>query len=205
MANTTWNPADKIAGGTLSNGNLTATSTVVRSVASQTTGKYYWEYCPNVVFATSWAAGIANSSANLSTVNGTSANACFATYTGNVWLNGGLLGPNLGTLPIGSAARLCVALDLTNKRIWYRSSPAGQWNASGTANPATNVGGVDISVITSTGIYALFAFASGSDECIANFGDSAFSGVAPAGYTAGFPSGGGTSGGAAQARAMVLA
>lgn len=206
MANTHWNPADQV-GGTLTNLNLTATSAQVRSVDFLTSGKYYWEYCPNVVNGTGFGMGVANSTANLSTVNGTGGpNACFIVYAGGgtIFLNGSNTGIAVGTFSFGASGRICVALDMTGKLIWFRGNVATQWNAGGTADPAAGLGGVNISAITSTGLYALCTAAAGGDQCIANFGDNAFSGVVPSGYTSGFPAGGGGAA-AAQARAMVLA
>ena len=67
MANTTWNPSDKSASLTLSNGNLTLSASAlggVRAIDRQITGKFYWE-----VTATTWGAscviGVAAQGASL--------------------------------------------------------------------------------------------------------------------------------------------
>jgi hypothetical protein len=53
----------------------------------------------------------------------------------------------------GSAGdRLCVAVDPVNGRAWARLN-SGNWNNSGTADPATNTGGINISDFGST-LYA---------------------------------------------------
>lgn len=210
MPNTTWNPSDRLSC-TLSGGNLTATgtnaNTGVRSVDFQTSGKYYWEYCPNVVNALSFSIGIANSSAAFASVNTTVANACFVVYqNGVVYMNSSITsGISIGNLPIGASGRVCIALDMTNKLIWFRNGIAGNWNANATYNPATGVGGLNIAPITSTGIYALFSAGANGDQVIANFGDTAFSGVVPSGFTAGFPPGGGGGGTTQGPRVLVMA
>lgn len=210
MANTTWNPSDRLATA-LTNANLTATGTVpgtanygaVRSVGLQTTGKYYWEYTPSVLNEVSTGFGIANATVSLPTGTSLYANGCALRFNGHVWLNGvdsGIItGGNIST---GGSARSCFALDMTNKLLWVRGGAATQWNNGGTANPVTGVGGLDISAITSTGICAAF-FSASTDACTANFGDTAFSGAVPSGFTSGFPAGGGAA--AAQARVMVMA
>lgn len=89
----TWNPADKNANITLSNGNLTASSVVatgqsVRSSAAFVPGKsYYFE-----VTRTSGSniyIGVGNASALLSAIPGANANSWSIGNTGAVWNNGG--------------------------------------------------------------------------------------------------------------------
>lgn len=62
----TWNPADKAAGVTLSNGNLTATgllnTTSARSTIGKSEGKWYWELTIN---APHCGGGVATSAASL--------------------------------------------------------------------------------------------------------------------------------------------
>jgi hypothetical protein len=63
-------------------------------------------------------------------------------------------------------------------------------------------GGLDISAIIGTGIYALMAHNAQAPVITANFGGSAFVGAVPSGFIAGL---GTPAGAAAQARAIVLA
>jgi hypothetical protein len=78
-------------------------------------------------------------------------------------------------------------------RLWFRTVvPAGDWNASGTADPATGVGGIDMFLETSSGVmdppfYPSFAAPVAGDSATANFGASAFAGSVPSGFTAGAP------------------
>lgn len=64
----TWNPADKAALVTLSNGNLTAESSTTnwrsaRSTISKTSGKWYWEI--TMTTGTEFYVGVARSTATL--------------------------------------------------------------------------------------------------------------------------------------------
>lgn len=104
---------------------------------------------------------------------------------GNININGSASGSTLGG-PIAVAAVIGVAVDFAAKLIWYRIAPAGNWNGSGTANPATATGGLNITSIATGPLYALFSGGT-SDKITSNFGDSAFSGAVPSGFTSGFP------------------
>jgi hypothetical protein len=187
VANTTWNPADKSAGITLTGGNLIATgglSTGVRGVDRQTAGKFYFEYT-----MTTWAGatccGVATLAAGFSTAS--SLGVASVNAAGQVVCHGVSSGVSLGTRANGNI--IGVAVDFTAKLIWFRVAPAGNWNNNATYSPATGVGGVNISAIggAGTSVYPYFASVTTANSVTANFGDSAFSGVVPAGYTSGFP------------------
>jgi hypothetical protein len=85
---------------------------------------------------------------------------------------------------------VCIALDAGARLIWFRVGAAGNWNGSAVNNPATGVGGV---AITNLGvgiqIYPSVCFGVIGDQITANFGDSAFTGAVPAGFTSGFTAG----------------
>jgi hypothetical protein len=187
MANTSWNPADKASNVTLTGSNLTATTGAggfgwVRAAASATSGKAYWEQTATTFTNGSSAIGIATPTASISSgllVAGT----CSVTRAGTVAVDGNAAGVNIGT--IASGTLVCIAIDVMAHLAWFRSGAAGNWNNSGAANPATGVGGVSIPIL-SPASPALSIVAVG-DAVTANFGDAAFSGVVPAGFTAGFP------------------
>lgn len=187
MAFATWNPADKSAATVLSSGNLVATTPTnagVRSTVSETTGKFYWEITYTTVNTNSLTTGVGLVTGDLA----------FGSATGFCWVGRSTGGISVGAAASGSSLGAAVApssvvgiaVDFGAKLIWFRIAPAGNWNGSGTANPATAAGGVDISAI-STG--ALFAFMTGasSDAVTANFGATAFTGTVPSGFTAGLP------------------
>jgi len=80
------------------------------------------------------------------------------------------------------------AVDLDNRKIWFRLAPSGNWNASGTANPATNTGGYTIPAGTMVPFVTFGGTAGTAGHALtANFGASVFSGAVPAGFTSGWP------------------
>lgn len=95
---TTWDPANKDASITLSNGNLTATGATAganawksaRATGSQSTGKYYFEASVVAVDGSNgWMLGVENGSGTLSSYIGSTANGAGFTSTGAFWRNGG--------------------------------------------------------------------------------------------------------------------
>lgn len=217
MPGTIWSTTDRL-NITLSGANLVATATNnsaggVRTPVSLGSGKFYWEYTGTAFFnGFGTCIGVGNASAVLTTVVATPTNACI--FSSN---SGGLIYMNSATatgFALGTPASNAViglALDLTNLNIWFRIAPAGNWNGNATHNPATNAGGISIAAIFGSGslpMFGLMAVPTGLQNAAitANFGDTAFTGAVPAGFTSGFPStGSAAGGGAAQARVAILA
>jgi hypothetical protein len=182
---------------TLSGGNLVATNTgttsadqgaKVAAVSGKTSGKYYFE-----VEMTAYGNGV-NGSAGVGTTastytgmgnGGTTGDALFLSG-GNVWSNGGNTGTALG--PSTPITKFGFTVDLDNRKFWARKGAAGNWNNSGAANPATNVGGITIPAGTMVP-FLTFGGSLGTANCVftANFGASAFVGAVPSGITAGWP------------------
>jgi hypothetical protein len=109
----------------------------------------------------------------------------FNTTNGAILDNGGNFGYNSSngvlraTLTTGDTA--CFALDLDNLKIWFRKG-SGNWNGSGTDDPATNTGGKSISGI-STPVYGAARFSTGNNGNITGRWDSADWGfTAPSGF-----------------------
>lgn len=193
MATTTWNPSDKNTGVTLSNGNLTATNNNnvqpqgVRAVDEQSTGKFYWEYVFNTTNNVCDAVGICSASCPLNTQMNFSSGQGYAVvvpYTGGQIYNSGSSPAALGTISNGSL--IGVAVDCTARQIWFRLGASGNWNNSGTANPATGTGGIVLSNFSGP-VYPLGQVASTNSQITANFGATSFTGAVPSGFTAGFP------------------
>jgi hypothetical protein len=181
----TWNPAD-FNNATFSNANLTVTSGGANSGARGTvpysSGKYYWEY--TFVTGTTPIAGICTASAVMSTVWSTGTQAAqVLKSTGGLYVNGANVA-TLGAISNGGIAG--VALDVPNALIWFRIAPSGNWNNSGTANPATGVGGLSISALTGA-LYVLFGSGTSSDQITLNSGGTSFTGAVPSGFTSGLP------------------
>lgn len=198
MANTFWNSADQ-TGITLSGSNLIATANLgtgaaVRAIDAQNTGKFYWETTNNVGTVAQTGAGIASTAAtpiaNLGNNNLTSVNNfCIYYHNNTVFRNGTSQSISPGAVTNGSV--ICHALDLTNRRYWVRLGAAGNWNGSAANNPVTGVGGIDISSFSGGAFWTYPVVSAGatSDQWTANFGDSAFTGTVPSGFTSGFTAG----------------
>jgi hypothetical protein len=192
MANTTWSTTDKFAGITLSGGNLTAaapsgSTNGVRSVDRLVTGKYYWEIIATTFAGSFSGFGIARQAVALNTSYAALGLAGVAQAGGAITVDGGTNLASLGTITSGSL--VCFAVDLTNQLLWIRLGAAGNWNNSGAANPATGIGGFAISGYgQGIPVYAHFVSTS-TTQITANFGDTAFTGAVPSGFTSGFTAG----------------
>jgi uncharacterized protein (TIGR02217 family) len=190
MANTAWSTTDKSASINLTNGNLTITAAGVgggvRAADRQITGKFYWE-----VTATTWgASSVVGAAAQGASLAGASpALWCNVTNAGAIQLAGVNTGSSLGARANGDV--IGIALDLVNQLIWFRVAPAGNWNGNASAAPNTGVGGISLVSIGNTGVPLYpYAFLNTSGHTYtANFGDSAFSGAVPAGFTSGLTAG----------------
>jgi len=176
---------------TLSNGNLTATTTGSGGVRSSgymaTSGKYYWENTATTA-TSAWGGGIATVAANLAVVISGGLLAAIVNGAGTVTINGTQQGATglLGTINPG--AIVCFAFDVGAQLIWFRNTVSGNWNGSGTANPATGAGGFSTSALgaISTPLYALAGATGSGNATTGNFGPS-FSGAVPSNFTSGIP------------------
>lgn len=181
----TWNPSDKSASITLSGSNLTATLVVgasdwesVRASKSRSGVKRYFEI--TIGTGPFMEVGVGNGSMSLASyLSDTSNGIGYRGDSGEIRINDVVLA-TAQTYTSGDTLR--AAIDDVNDRAWF--SKVGQnWNGSGTANPATNTGGVDISAITGALFPALAMFANGHSATV-NFGDTPFAGTIPAGFDA---------------------
>ena len=191
----TWDPAT-ITAVTLSGGNLTATSTGTTSAdqgahvagtSGKTTGKYYFEMQNTGVGGLAGGnsgMAVGTTASTYTNMGNTATTGVEAYRSGNIWANGSNTGINIGALG-GSVVGM--AVDLDNRRVWFRLG-SGIWNNSGTANPATNTGGITIPAGTMVP-FVTFGSTGGApgDKITANFGASAFTGALPSGFTSGWP------------------
>jgi hypothetical protein len=196
----TWNSADKTANVVLSNGNLTADvgsatgHQGVRSIGGRASGKFYFEITVvNHQYNQGQTIGIATSTTSLPGLTtganpGAGGSAMLILNSGSapIYVNGSNVGDLALSVANGDVA--CVAVDLINQRIWFRSNN-NNWNNDASANPATNVNGKDISaVFASATAYAVLAgnfVAGGGMVMTANFGGTAFAYTPPSGFVAG--------------------
>jgi hypothetical protein len=166
---------------TLSNGNLTAThsstasNSGARGLNAIGSGKYYFE--AKVVVLSSDAIGVCTSSATYNNVlTGTNA-ICYFVSSGNMNGFGSFLG-NIGAALANDVIGL--AIDFTTGLIWIRKN-AGNWNGSGTANPATGIGG--FSFAAGTAMMPVVGFGTtGSESYTLNLGATSYANAAPSGF-----------------------
>ncbi|TMQ24164.1 MAG: hypothetical protein E6J90_08900 [Deltaproteobacteria bacterium] len=188
---TSWNPSDvqKI---TLSNNNLTAVTTGatnpvgVRAVSGASTGKRYWEVTMTAWVGNGTGIGLATLAAVLfgGAVAGQAVVTKAITSFGGIQINGTYSGVALGSVTDGGIVG--IAVDLTAGLIWFKYL-GSNWNNSGTANPATGVGGISLGALSGTILFPFLGAASSGVTATANFGASAFIGAVPAGFTSGWP------------------
>lgn len=190
MSNTFFDTDTKVST-TLSNGNLTATGTTSGStvgasapiIDTQSTGKYYFE-------ATLGTLGGSNMSIGVHYVSSTYGDTqrgsiCLVNNsTGTIYSNGSSTGSTLAKTQ-ASGDVIGVAIDLDNRKCWFKNiSQGGNWNGSGTANPATNTGGLTMDA--NYGFNPVAVLDGNGASMTLNFGDTSFAASAPSGF-AGWP------------------
>jgi hypothetical protein len=182
-----FDPAKSNPSVALSNGGLTATGTVAgftgaigTPVLYQSSGKLYYELTTGTISAIHGdTVGIQNSSAGVTaTFPGATANGIGYIADGRVLLNGALL-TTIQTFT--SSNVICIATDLVDDEIWFRVG-SGNWNNSGTANPATDTGGISLSGL-SAGPYVPIATTDAvGDSYTVNFGATSYAESVPSGF-----------------------
>jgi hypothetical protein len=197
-----WDAANKSANISLFRAATCAASWVsvstwkaVRATTSHSTGKFYLEVIQGYVGNNGMVTGFGNASLNTANYVGSDANS-FG-YQSN---NGGTLGISGGwqsATKMGTVIQ--IAIDLDAKLVWARTDGSSNWNNSGTADPATGVGGKSY-----TTIGALFPAVSlfgannnATNWAVLNAGGFSFTGTIPSGFSAwatGTPTGTGIGG-----------
>jgi hypothetical protein len=171
---------------TMSNGNLTATHSThdsnsgVRSTATKTTGKYYFEATVSMDASNSCVGIILSTGTYFNLV--TFGHDCVITGkgTGNILANNANSGKTLGAIAAGSV--IGVAIDFGGRLAWLRKS-GGNWNGDAAANPATGANGVAFpATVAFTPVVGFGAEATGFDTATFNFGQSTFANAAPSGF-----------------------
>lgn len=179
---TTWNHAD-LKDGYLSNGNLSFMTTAavgagVRATRSHSEGKRYFEVTANSPDTDNWYVGICNAGYAFDDDPAAFNSTALLFSDGTVWIGGSEVASGLGTTVNNDV--IGIACDFDNGLIWFRRN-TGNWNGSGTANPATGTGGISFASVTGP----WFAWV-GSDESAdggtGNFGASAFVNGPPSGF-----------------------
>lgn len=173
---TTWDPANTQSSNNLTGANLTLTKNTssngpARSLA-QITSKTHWEITISVAggAATDYNPGLCNGSMAISSAEflGKDTNSVGYNLNGNVLYNNATL-TTIETAAQGNT--LVFEFDPTAKLLWIANG-SGNWNNSGTANPATGVGGISLALAGP--YYAAWNSDLVGNAGVANFGASAF-------------------------------
>jgi hypothetical protein len=188
-----------IANTTLSDGNLGIAPSsgvfvvAVASTAYKKSGKYYFECVRTDAGANGELMGVIAQGYDFNRVTNAAGEVghCIGITAG-----GGMIGrgsPSWAALTaFAEGERVSLAVDLDNWRFWARKQ-GGNWNNNASANPATNVGGMDISYLNSTVLAPFGMFHQNSFTFTAkwnyNFGQAAFTYAVPAGFMPGWPTG----------------
>ncbi|BDD79583.1 hypothetical protein [Burkholderia phage FLC9] len=196
------NPSDQLdaslvpAGITLSNGNLTATSTAagwesVRGTVEHTAGKYYAEATIGTLVG-SVAFGICNANQLTSSevggdTNGISIQTLPGGADAGVRYNGAIA-LDLGVSP-AAGQTVGIAIDLNAKLAWFYNPATQKWNGDVIANqnPATGVGGLPLaSIAVAAGapqaVYLGVSVDAVTDALTINAGASAWANALPSGF-----------------------
>lgn len=173
----TWNPADKGANITLSNGNRTAEMTAagwegVRATISKASGKWYWEITPDVGTGNLLIIGAATAGETLTYPGDSAAGYGYEGSTGNKFNNGS---SGYGD-PFAPPNIIGIAEDLDANKIWW--SKAGVWQAGGDPAAGTNPAFTGVSGT----FFPMIGMNANTTKMTANFGDSAFSYTVPTGF-----------------------
>lgn len=180
-----FNSADKTATATLTNNDLTVTSSGfqagVRSVRSVASGKWYVEFTAGATVG-SGSYGATRSSDSLVSLSGNTSGFTLILSTGDIYFYGVNLGKNIGVVNAGDV--IGMALNTTTNRAWFRKN-GGNWNGDPTADPATGIGGVDTSaVFAAAPAFFYFGINTNGASATVNVGDTSFANAAPTGYSA---------------------
>jgi hypothetical protein len=176
---------------TLSNSNFTARKIAFsawetsRSLTSRTAGKHYYEWTPDEFSGSFIAAGFATAASALNNYTGSATVSLGLVSNGDFFRNASSVASGIGAMTEGDV--ISMALDLDNDLVWFRRN-GGNWNGSGSDNPATTTGGFALNSAMVTGSPAIYAAASvqvgPTDQLTMNLGQADFAYTPPSGFTA---------------------
>ncbi|RXT19596.1 hypothetical protein B5P46_25120 [Rhizobium leguminosarum] len=150
----TFSPNVKSLNVLLTDNNLSATATnasyaAVLASASQSSGKYYFEFQNARITDANSGLGVATATVDFNNYLGKNTQGIGLEPDGGVWFDGAQLG-TAAAVPAGSTVG--VAVDITSKLIWFRTG-SGNWNNSASANPVTGAGGFSIGTFSSSTMF----------------------------------------------------
>lgn len=185
-------PSNTGGGFTLTNSNLTATAPAAtgalsRSVSSYSTGKYHFEVTITFSGTPSIAFGVCSAGANLNVSPGLTGGDSIGAYDNNS-VHGNNSGLGSWAASIISGDVVAVEVDVGAGLIWFKDvTQGGDWNDSGTADPATGAGGYSLSsgsvgtpTFACVGAYS----GGGGGSATINFGATSFALAPSSGFSA---------------------
>lgn len=111
------------------------TNTLAMSVATKSTGKWYFEVLND---AGTDEVGIGDATANTASFGGVDTHSIGYTAAGSIFYNSGSVA---STTSYATGDRLAVALDADNKKVWFGKISAGVITWENSSDPATATGG----------------------------------------------------------------
>ena len=185
----TWNPSDKHADITLSNGNLTAAHTGssngqagVRASESKSSGKWYFEIYLNKQTANAHTIGIIDAAHSLSKRAGEDGGAVgvgWHTGTGRIYRDGGYV--SFG----GSAAEgdyVQIAVDFSNGNIWLGVN--NSWLSDGDPANGTNPAYTEDELTSGNFFATATLYDTGDHICTLRAAAADMAGTIPSGFSA---------------------
>ena len=194
MLTSTLDPIYQNSGTVLSGGNLTSTTggsgaplkglgTPLLTVGAGT-GKWYWEGVYSSGTNGGLNFGLSTVAGDLNNYVGGDAQSIGFAVNGHTYYNNTDISTSIAeSWNIGDVIQ--VAFDFVNKKAWLKRN-GGSWNNNGTYDPATNVGGQDISAIFAVGGVFRPAFGGYYPSTVftPNYGGTSFYGTVPSGFQA---------------------
>jgi len=177
---TTWNPDDKAATITLTEGNLKATFTIsfdwksVRATDYKSAGKWYWEVTIGTVTSDYNMVGVGTAAADIESYCGDD-DYGYGYMGQNGYMYHSTVGDSYGATYTTNDI-IGVALDLDNGKIWF--SKNGVWQNSG--DPIAGTGEAYSGL--SGDFYPMGSLYTVDNSFVANFGSSSFAYSVPTGF-----------------------
>lgn len=165
----------------------------IRGFPGAHSGKFYWE--TNIVTsATSVTTGIVDDYFKFNNIaigqDAGSDSIGYNSFDGTVKIANVTLA-TLASIQTGDV--ISVAADFSTKLVWFRRCRTGvcqNWNANGSADPATGIGGISFAAMQINGagdrFYPAGGVFTGADSIQSLFAASQLTQTAPAGYSSGF-------------------
>jgi hypothetical protein len=189
----TWDPVRKHADIVLSPDKLTSSlaankfyANLFGSGSGKSTGKYYFELTINSLNPDGQGVGFADGTVTTTELGGSGfTSAIWKFGTGEVMRSG--VRATIQPAATGDICAVAIDFGVTPKRVWFRKKTGGttgNWNNSGTADPATGVGGIDLgSPDALTGpFWPMLTMEINGDNFTANFGGSTYAMTRPTGF-----------------------